>query len=53
MIERQADPDWGSANRKNFEAVKHRFDTWARYENSGSAPALVEASKTAAVKERS
>jgi predicted ABC-type ATPase len=43
VLERQADPDWGSLNRKNFEAVKHRFDTWARYENSGAAPMLAAA----------
>ena len=47
VIERQADPDWGSVNRKNFEAVKQRFDTWARYENSGDAPVLAEANNTA------
>jgi predicted kinase len=47
VIERQADPDWGSLNRKNFEAVKHGFDTWTRYENSGPAPVLAEASNTA------
>jgi predicted ABC-type ATPase len=47
VIERQADPEWGSVNRKNFEVVKHRFDAWARYENSGAAPVLAEATKTA------
>jgi predicted ABC-type ATPase len=47
VIERQADPEWGSVNRKNFEAVKSRFDAWARYENSGAAPVLAEATKTA------
>ena len=47
VIERQADPDWGSVNRKNFEAVKHRFDTWARYQNPGAAPLLTEASNRA------
>ncbi len=46
VLERQADPDWGSLNRKNFEAVKHRFDTWACYENSGAAPMLAEADST-------
>ena len=39
----QADEGWGSLNRKTFEAVKHRFDTWVRYENSGAAPVLAEA----------
>jgi hypothetical protein len=47
VIERQADANWGSLNRKNFEAVKHRFDTWARYENSGAAPVLADAGNKA------
>lgn len=46
VLERQADQECGSLNRKNFEAVKHRFDTWARYENSGAAPMLAEADST-------
>ena len=47
VIERQRDPEWGSLNRKNFEAVKHRFDIWTRYENSGATPVLAEASDRA------
>ena len=40
VIERQADPDWGSLNRKNFEAVKHRFanfrlDFWYKQQSPG------------------
>jgi predicted kinase len=38
----QADPEWGSRNRKTFEEVRHHFDSWYRFDNSGSAPALVE-----------
>jgi predicted ABC-type ATPase len=45
VIRAQADVDWGSKNRKTFEAVRHRFDQWCRYDNSvdGRAPVLVEA----------
>jgi predicted kinase len=43
MIRVQADPEWGSRNRKTFEEVKHHFDAWSRFDNSGSAPVLVEA----------
>jgi predicted ABC-type ATPase len=42
MIRAQADTDWGSRNRKTFEEVKHHFDSWSRFDNSGSSPALVE-----------
>jgi predicted ABC-type ATPase len=44
VIRAQADEDWGSKNRKTFEAVRHRFDQWSRYDNSvdGRAPVLVE-----------
>lgn len=38
----QADPEWGSRNRKTFEEVRHHFDSWCRFDNSGSAPVLVE-----------
>jgi Zeta toxin len=34
VIRAQADEDWGSQNRKTFEAVRHRFDQWSRYDNS-------------------
>jgi len=47
VIERQVDANWGSLNRKNFEAVKYRFDTWARYENSGAAPVLADSGNKA------
>lgn len=43
MIRAQADPEWGSRNRKTFEEVKHQFGTWRRFHNSGSAPVLAEA----------
>jgi predicted kinase len=44
-IRAQADPEWGSRNRKTFEEVKHHFDRWYRFDNSGSAPILAEASR--------
>ena len=42
-----SDPDWGSQNRRNFEELKTRFDTWRRFDNSvdGRAPILVEESR--------
>jgi hypothetical protein len=42
----QADPEWGSKNRKAFEELKPRFDQWRRYDNSvdGGHPQLVETS---------
>jgi hypothetical protein len=45
MIEAQADPDWGSRNRRTFEEVKLRFTDWAVYDNSvtGRDPVLIEA----------
>jgi len=42
MIRAQADPEWGSHNRKTFEEVKHQFDAWRRFDNSGSVPVLAE-----------
>lgn len=42
LIKAHADPDLSSINRKTFEAVKHHFDSWARYDNSGSKPVLIE-----------
>jgi hypothetical protein len=47
VIRAQADDDWGSKNRKTFEAVRHRFDQWARYDNSvdGRPPVLAESSQ--------
>ncbi len=46
VILAQADPEWGSLNRRTFEAVKHRFDSWARYDNSAAAPVLEDAKDT-------
>jgi predicted kinase len=43
MIRAQADSEWGSRNRKTFEEVKHQFDTWYRFDNSGTTPVLAEA----------
>ncbi len=44
VIEAQADPEWGSVNRRTFEQVKTRFTDWAVYDNSvtGRAPVLIE-----------
>jgi predicted kinase len=44
LIQAQADPDWGSKNRKTFEEVSHLFDHWSRYDNSvdGRPPVLAE-----------
>jgi predicted kinase len=42
MIRSQADPDWGSLNRKTFEEVKEHFDRWNLFDNSGPAPVLVQ-----------
>jgi hypothetical protein len=48
VIRAQADDDWGSQNRKTFEAVRHRFDQWSRYDNSvdGRPPVQAEASQS-------
>jgi hypothetical protein len=45
VIEAQADPDWGSRNRRTLEQVKQRFTDWAVYDNSvtGRDPTLIEA----------
>lgn len=34
MILAQADKNWGSVNRANFEQVKDLCDTWSRYDNT-------------------
>jgi predicted kinase len=46
IIQGHADQEWGSLNRRNFEAVKHLFDKWAVYDNSvdGRKPVLVDSS---------
>lgn len=43
VIRGQADPKWGSLNRKTFETVKSKFDRWSLYDNSvdGGVPVLV------------
>jgi len=45
VIEAQADPEWGSLNRRTFEQVKPQLADWAVYDNSitGRAPELIEA----------
>jgi predicted kinase len=46
VIRKQADPEWGSVNRRVFEETKHRFSEWAIYDNSvyGREPVLVASS---------
>jgi predicted kinase len=46
VIRAQADPEWGSVNRKAFEILKPMFDKWSLYDNSvdGRKPALVSES---------
>lgn len=44
VISSQADPDWGSRNRRTFEQIKPELDAWLQYDNSvdGRAPVLVD-----------
>lgn len=46
VIKAQADPEWGSVNRRTFEEVKPRFTQWVVYDNSvtGREPELVQTS---------
>ena len=47
LIDRNHDRVWGSASRKTFEEVKHRFDKWSVYDNSvdGLPPVLTNSSE--------
>lgn len=53
-IEAQADPVWGSRNRRTFEDVKERFAEWSVYDNSvpGRAPVLIESGQAKRKEER-
>src|ERR1022692_88606 len=44
VIRSQADPEYGSINRRAFEELKDRFDAWATYDNSVDRrdPILIE-----------
>jgi predicted kinase len=44
VIAAQADPDWGSRNRRTFEEIKPRLDAWLLCDNSvdGRDPVLVD-----------
>jgi predicted kinase len=44
VIAAQADPDWGSRNRRTFEQVKPHLDAWLQCDNSvdGRHPQLVD-----------
>jgi predicted ABC-type ATPase len=46
LIYNQADSEWGSQNRRTFESLKPRFDSWSIYDNSVDhrAPRLIERS---------
>jgi predicted kinase len=47
VIRNQADAEWGSTNRRTFEAVKASFDAWSMYDNSigGRPPMLMSSSE--------
>jgi predicted ABC-type ATPase len=46
VIRSQADPEYGSINRRTFETLKHQFDSWTTYDNSaaGRPAVLIERS---------
>ena len=45
VITDQKDDEWGSRNRKTFEAIKERLNSWSIYDNSvnGGVPRIVGA----------
>jgi predicted kinase len=47
VIAAQADPDWGSYNRRTFEQIKPHLDAWSQYDNSIDSlrPALVDSGR--------
>ena len=47
IVESQADPQWGSKNRRTYEAMKERLDSWSTYDNSvdGRPAELIESSE--------
>ena len=47
VVENQADPQWESKNRRIYEAMKERLDSWSIYDNSvDDRPAeLIESSE--------
>jgi predicted ABC-type ATPase len=48
VIKHQEDPEWGSKNKRNFYAVKKRFNDWSIYDNSadGRRAVLVESARS-------
>ena len=46
VIRAQADPDYGSVNRRAFELLKHKFDHWITYDNYvyGRRPVVIDRS---------
>ena len=47
IVENQADPQWGSKNKRTYETMKERLDSWSTYDNSvDDRPAeLIESSE--------
>jgi hypothetical protein len=41
LTRRQADAEYGSANRRAFEGLKQKFDNWSVFDNSGDSEAAV------------
>jgi hypothetical protein len=33
IIRKQADPEWGSKNKKNFEGIKQSVSNWTVFDN--------------------
>ena len=48
LILAQADPDWGSRNRRSFEMLKSEFTAWSIFENSvdGRKPSIAETGRS-------
>jgi predicted ABC-type ATPase len=46
VIKRQLDTEWGSQNRRTYEAMKEKFVNWSIYDNSvhGRSPTLIDSS---------
>ncbi len=44
VIAAQADPEWGSRNRRTFEQIKQHLDAWLHCDNSvdGRRPVLID-----------
>jgi len=49
VIRKQANPDWGSRNRRTFESIKNEFKNWSLYDNSRDGRSAVLADSSTAV----